>query len=59
MSTHAESVPVTLIGGPMDGMELDVTPDTDEVRRAMPIVNRTAIYKRQGKRFVFVGYEKL
>lgn len=58
MTMHAEPMPIELVGGPMDGMVLDVTPDTDVVRRPMPVVKRTAVYRREGNRFVFAGYLK-
>jgi hypothetical protein len=56
MTMHEETMPVTLVNGPHDGMELCVLPSDNEVRR--PIGKKmSALYIRTGsKQFHFAGY---
>src|SRR5690348_125944 len=59
LSAAEETMPVTLMRGPLDGLRLDLTPSTREVgRRTM--ADRFAIYRRLSEcLFLFDRYESI
>ena len=54
---YEESFPATLLGGPHDGMEVDVTDSTDEVRRPTERGNLARYFRIQRHLLQFIGYE--
>lgn len=57
MTMHNETSPATLLGGPHDGTEVDVTDETNEVRRETSSGHVARYVRIERHLFQFFGYE--